>query len=486
MLKHFLQYLMFGLTMFAAAAPAVGAGSGDGGAGDGAADDGGSSSSAGADDAGLGDLGEAGSSGSGDEGDPDNLGEVDPELSDASQANDEQRAQQDKDKETADFKALVSRRLVALKKEAPELAGIFQKYPKVQEQIEASFRRDMAYRELYPTVAEARQMREQFPNGMADVEQLMTEVGEVEQLDKDFYGRDAQGNYAGHTKVIQNMYQMDRDAAVSLFRTLPKEWSRLDPQSYNEVMGSIVGATLAHAELPQWLAECVAGIDDPKNLPMIKRELQKMQQWSQGFMKRKTEPSEEERRIQSQRAELDRTTQQRKQEDQQRFHQTFVAESRKLQDSIVRKHPAVAQMLATKSLTEAKKAEIVGKIRTAIQGHLKTSRSFMSKLRPIHSAGKLKESLDLQRVAWSYPWVLNKFVRQVMAEETPNLVRQNPGARRAAAAAQRPPAGRSNSKEQPQRRTERTGPYQEGGMWFKKDGSRFTTAEILRGLHLKA
>lgn len=476
--------------MFAAAAPVVGAGggAGDGGAGDGGdlsgGDSGGDAGAAGGDES----LDES-AAGSGDAAGADEGEDLSLDEGDGADPEAAQRAQQDKDKDTADFKGLVSKRLVALKKEAPELAQVFQKYPKVQEQIEASFRRDMAYRELFPTVAEARQMREQFPGGLQDVEQLLTDVGEVEQLDKDFYSRDAQGNYAGHSKIIQNMFTDDREAAVSLFRTVPKEWARLDPESYNEVMGSIVGATFARAELPQWLNECIQGIDNAANIPMIKRELQKMLGWAQGFQKRKAEPSEEERRLQGQREQLNRESNERKQQDFTRFKQTFFTESEKLQRSIVQRHPSIAEMMKSKTLTDTKKKEIVGKIQTRIREHFKNSRAFMSKLRPAYNASNLEECLNIQKAQWSYPWVLNKFVRQVMAEETPNLVRSTPGARRAAAGAgQRPPASRGNADpgNKGSRSQQRTAPYKENGVWFSKEGRRLTTAEILRGAHLQS
>lgn len=465
--------------MFAAAA-GVGDLSG-GGAGDGgAADDGASGSDAGAGDAGLGDGGEDGSR-SADEGADDSLGELD---ADADEQGDQQRQQQDQDKESADFKGLVSKRLLALKKEAPELTAVFQKYPKVQEQVEAAFRRDMAYRELYPTVAEARQMREQFPNGMQDVEQLYTEIGEVEQLDKNFYGRDAQGNYNGHGTLIQNMFTEDRAAAVSLFKTLPKEWARLDPDSYNEVMGTIVGATLQRSEIPEWLTELRDAAKTAKQ-DGLAASLDKMLRWSQGFMKRKSEPSDDERNLQAQREQFRRETDERKNQDVNRFKTSFFSESKKQQQSVVRQHPAVAAMLRTKAIPEQKKAEIVSKIQTAILNHVKTSRSYMTKLRAAYNAGNLQDTLKVEKAQWSYPWVLNKFVREVMAVETPNLVGQNRERRRGAAAqSQRPPVNRGREKEQV--RNERTGPYREGNVWKKKDGSRFTTAEILRGLHLQS
>jgi hypothetical protein len=471
MLKYLLHYLLFGMTMFAAADVAVG-GDGDGAA---PADAGGSGGNAGAGDAGA-DLGGDDGSGPTVEGDIDGLGELDSEPAEG-----EQRQQQPEvDKETGDLKGLVSKRLLALKKEAPELTGIFQKYPKVQEQVEAAFRRDMAYRELYPTVAEARQMREQFPNGMADVEQLLTDVGEVEQLDQQFYQKDAQGNYTGHAAIVQNMFQDDREAAVSLFRTLPKEWARLDPDSYNEVMGQVVGATLQRAELPEWITELRDAAKTAKQ-DGLAASLDKMLRWASGFNKRKAEPSEDEQRLQGQREQFKRETDERKKQDFTRFSTNFFAESQKQQTAIVRKHPAVAEMLQTKALSEQKKNEIITKIQTRIREHVKTSRAYMTKLRAAYNSGNLQESLTLEKAQWSYPWVLNKFVRAVLAEETPTLVRQNRERTRGAAQQLRRPEQR----QQQQRREERTGPYQEGKVWHKKDGSRFTTAEILRGLHLQ-
>jgi hypothetical protein len=478
MFKHFLHYLMFAFTMFAAGAPAVG---GDGGGSDGAA---------GADgfaDSGAGDSGsEIQDDGGVDDGvlsetaDGDSAAEGEDQQDDA-----QQRQQQHEDKDTADFKGLVSKRLVALKKEAPELAAVFQKYPKVQEQVEAAFRRDMAYREVFSTPAEARQMREQFPNGMADVEQVFTELAEAEQLDKDLLTRDQNGEFPGHKTIISNIFQQDREAAVSLFKNLPKEWARLDPDSYNEVMGNIVGATLARNEVPQWLTELAAACDDPKNLPAIKADLAKLVRWANGYSKQKAAPTEEERRLQDQRTQFQRETQQREAQDRNNFGRTFHAESSKLQTSIIKNHPAIKDMLKVKNLSEQKKNDIVAKVQTQILQFLKTSRAWKAKINSAAQAKDLQKCLDLQKTQWSYPWILNKYVRQVLREETPNLVQRSRDAQRGSAA-QRPPARAGQPTDRTQRGTgkERTGPYQESGQWFKKDGSRFTISELLRGAHL--
>lgn len=471
MLKHFLAYFMFAFTMFAAGAPAVGgggAGDAGGGAGDAGAggDDGGEGSG---DDAG--DLGDDGGEGAGDD-----LGE---ELGEDGQPKQPER----KLDETGDFKGLVSKRILALSKESPKFAEAIKENPKLRDTIEASFRRDMAYRELYPTVAEAREMREQFPNGIADVQQLFSEVEELGQVDVNFTSRDPQGNYSGHTALIQDMFTQDRGAAVALLRTIPKEWARLDSESYNEVMGNIVGATLVRAEIPEWLTELRDAAKEAKQ-PALAQSLEKMLRWSQGYLKQKSAPSEEERRLEGQREQFRREQGERQQQDFTRFKTSFFQESEKLQQGIIRKHPAMAATLQQKSLSDQKKKEIVTKVQQRIREHLKSSPAFMKKLTPLYNSGKLKESLDLQQAQWSYPWMLNKFVRQVLAEETPGLVRQNrERVRGGQPQTQRQPV--KQGQQQGQDKTKRTAPYQEAGVWRKADGTRFTTAEILRGLHLK-
>src|SRR5215472_17135366 len=57
----------------------------------------------------------------------------------------EKEGQQPADKEepeVAEFKGTVSARLRGMVKSAPELAAIFKKYPKLQGEIEGTFRRD--------------------------------------------------------------------------------------------------------------------------------------------------------------------------------------------------------------------------------------------------------------------------------------------------------------------------------------------------------
>src|SRR3972149_2827806 len=141
MLNHWLHYLLFAFTMFAAGAPPLGdsggggsegAGAGEGAGGEGNVDLGDEGAGDGAGGEGNVDLGDEGAGEGGDD-----LEQFGEDLDAAEQQRQQQARKQGEDKETGDLKGLVSRRLMALKKEAPELTEIFKTHPKAEEQTEA-------------------------------------------------------------------------------------------------------------------------------------------------------------------------------------------------------------------------------------------------------------------------------------------------------------------------------------------------------------
>jgi hypothetical protein len=463
LLKLLFHYLMFGSTMFFAAGAVATGGT------DGAVDAGGHDSDAGAGDVGLSDGGEDGQR-SADEGGDDSLGETDDQPAQAATPKEEP--------EVSEFKGFASSRVRALTQQSPKLAEALKENPQIQQEIEARFRRDAAYREMFPTVAEARQMRERFPNGLADVQALEADVKEVEQLDQLFYTKDTEGNYAGHAQVLDNMFRDDREATLSFLRTVPKEWARLDRDSYNEVNGQIVGATLAGRGVFEFLNDQIETARAAKQ-DGIAGGLTKLLNVLEGYTKAKPLPSDAEQSLARDRQKFQRETAQRTQEEGNRFHQSFVSESKKLQLDIIGKHPAMARLAKVSTISETKRGEIAGKVRAEMEKFLSNSASFMRKLKPAHASRNLQETIDLQKAAWSQTWLLNAMVRKVLRVETPALVNQNRDSVR-----RRTPPTRTPAK--PGAQNTPKGPRKIGGEWFKGDGSKFTTAEVLAGKHLQA
>ncbi len=391
-------------------------------------------------------------------------------------AKSEDRQEYKEEPEVQEFKGSVSARLRNLAKQAPELGQIFQKYPKIQEQIEATFRREAALREVWPTVAEARQMRETFPNGLADVQQLHSELKEVEELDTNFANRDQDGNYPGHAKIIDNMFSDNREAAISLFRNMPKEWARLDRDSYNDVMGKVVGATISNARVFEDLADSLHSGDQKR----LEADVTKLFNWANGFLQDKPKPSEEQQALARERATFNKERDQRSQEEGNRFHSSFVTQAKKLQADIIRSHPAMKRFLDSKTVPDQKKGEILEQVRSAIEQKLSKSTSFMGKLKPAYEARNMEEITKLQRVAWSQQWLLNSQIRAVLNKETPQIVTNNREAVRRRAGA---PQAKDHATGE---RKAATGPVQVGGRWFRDGGKGqpFTTTEVLLGKHL--
>lgn len=380
--------------------------------------------------------------------------------------------------ELKEFRGSAAAKLGRLEKQAPELKAVFTKYPEIKEQIAAVLRREGALREVFPTVAEAHAMRNQFPNGLADVNVLLEDVKEVEQLDSLYDQRDQTGAYPGHVKLIDNFVGRDKDAAISLFKTLPKEWARIDRDSYNEVMGKVVGATLASRGIPQFLARLAkdARAADQED---IAGSIDELINWSNSYLGDKPKPSEEQQRLESDRKAFERTKTESSKTEMTRFHATFSNESRKLQQSVIKNHPAVKRLLAVTSVNDDKKSQIVEAIRKAGEQFLAKSPSFMRKLRPAYEQRNLQETIGLQKSAWMTPWLLNRIVRSVMNKEVPQLVSQNREAARGRTGtpARRATPGTPGDKKAP------TGPHKIGGRWYKGDGTPYTSQEVLKGMH---
>jgi hypothetical protein len=336
-------------------------------------------------------------------------------------------------------------------------------------------RRDAAYRDVFPTVAEAKAMRERFPNGLQDVQALEEDVKEIEGIDNLTYMKDQDGNYAGHSELINNIFTSDRNAAVALFKTLPKEWARLDRDSYNDVMGKIVGATLVGTGSWEQLIELrehVAATDGLKGLvPGLDKVLNRLAPFVE---ERRPDPGQEA--LNRDRQQLDRQRQADTQKTNEQFNRSFQTEGVKQQREIVSQHKVIQKLAAIKTITPQKRAEIVDKVCLKMQQFLKNSPAFMRKVTAAYQSRDLDGALKIQRATWTQEWLLNRMVRDVLKVETPQLINANRTTVQTRTG-QRPPvksATTDNGNKTP------TGPFKSNGQWFHKDGRRMTTVEAMR------
>jgi hypothetical protein len=376
--------------------------------------------------------------------------------------------------EVQDFRGHVSNRIRNLVKLSPELGKALTN-PKVRDAIEAPLRREAAYRDVFPTVAEAKAMRERFPNGLQDVQALEEDVKEIEGIDNLTYNRDQDGNYSGHSKLISNIFESDRDAAVSLFKTLPKEWARLDRDSYNDVMGKIVGATLTGTGSWEQLVELRDHAAATEGLKGIVPQLDKILNRLSPFVEERR-PDANEERLNQERQRFQRERDTTNQQDQRKFDTTFGQENVKLQREVVASHRLMQKLATVKSITPQKRSDIAEKVRVKMEQFLSHSPAFMRKLTAAYQSRNMEEAAKIQRQFWGQEWLLNRMIRDVLKVETPQLINANRTTVQNRTG-QRPPAKattQDNGDKTP------TGPFQVNNQWYHKDGRRMTTTEAMK------
>jgi hypothetical protein len=375
--------------------------------------------------------------------------------------------------EVQDFRGHVSNRIRNLVKLSPELGKALTN-PKVRDAIEAPLRREAAYRDVFPTVAEAKAMRERFPNGLQDVQALEEDVKEIEDIDNLTYNRDQDGNYSGHSKLIDNIFTSDRNAAVALFKTLPKEWARLDRDSYNDVMGKIVGATLIGTGSWEQLSELREHAAATKELNGIVPTLDKILNRLSPFVEeRRPDPGEE--KLNRERQQFDRQRADTQKIDQQQFDKTFGSENIKFQREVVGQHRLMQKLATVKSVTPQKRSEIAEKVRVKVEQFLTHSPAFMRKLKEAYGNRNMEEAQKVQRQFWGQEWLLNRMIRDVLKVETPQLINQNKTTVQNRTGVKTPVKTASdNGDKRP------TVPYKVDGQWYHANGNRMTTVESMK------
>jgi len=374
--------------------------------------------------------------------------------------------------ETAEFRGNATGRIRNLVKRSPELGPVLEKYPELKNHIEAAFRQNAGYRDAFPTLAEARAMRERFPNGLQDVQEMQNDLDEMSSIDDAFLTQDQDGRFPGHVDYINNIFNLNRNATLSMLDTAIKEWPRLDRNSYNTVMGKIVGATLVGTgmyEALMELRESANGNDATKGLVGT---LDKVLARMNGFIEER-QPTKEDQELARQRASFDREKSEYGKQDQANFDKSFGQSNMRLQREIIGNHKAIQRLAQVKSISEQKRADIIEKVRLGMEQFLRNSPSFMRKLTDAYNKRDMNEAVKVQKSYWEQEWLLNRTIRNVFRTEVPQLVRTNQETVQKR-------VGAPQQKTTPQANGKRTSPYKQGGQWHWPDGRTMTVEETMK------
>lgn len=379
------------------------------------------------------------------------------------QETEQSEEQQEKPDELAEFKGSAGARLRELCKAAPGLSGVLDKFPKVRDSIVASLKVQSALRDQNISFAELREYRERLPNGLQDLQTIEQELGELGRIDGAFYGK--RGG-----ELVSYMHQADPEAAIAMFRELPKQWARLDPESYRETFSNIIAATIRNDRILEPAYRAYQAAKAAGN-EQVAQDIAQLYNYLNSFGKQEDD-SPEMRRVREREQNASRKEQESATRQQEGFHANFLNESQRFQRQLVRNNPIFKKL--PQAIPEAKKARMIEEIRNKIVDHLGRSRSFMAQMEPAYRSMDMQKCLDVQRGSQGWqPWIVNMYVRRVLAEETPGIVEGNRAANatKRAAAARTGIANRAPSKP--------SAPAKPGDK--RKSANDFTIEQIMRG-----
>src|SRR5208282_5003451 len=155
-----------------------------------------------------------------------------------------------------------------------ELPGVG---PKLREICE----RETAYREVFPTVAEARAVRDVFPNPDA-ARAAATAQAELGRLDSLVESRDPRA----HAELLAGLQRIAPEAFRSLALTFGERLAALDPDAHRQVAAAMAAQALAGQRWPEHvslLARAAEQQDWPAVKFLVATLSSQMEQWSRGL-----------------------------------------------------------------------------------------------------------------------------------------------------------------------------------------------------------
>lgn len=386
--------------------------------------------------------------------------------------NEQQPVTQEKGEDLSEFGSMVSGRLREYTKKSPDLAAAMTKDPNLKNTLEGVFRRDAAYRELYPTVAEARQMREAFPNGMQDVQEMMATVQEIEQLDNRIADKGANGDYPAHRDVIRDIWSENRESAVALMRTALREWPREDSDSYNSILSGIIGATFQKEGIPGFVGNLKTLAAEIKN-PTLSGLIEQLDGWVGGFLtdpNRQQQTSPEAQRLKAEREQIARERAENDKTASTQFQQAMGQQTTTMERGVIEGHPLIKQL--AKTVAPEKRTRVVQEIQKRLHESIGKNPAFVRKFNAKYEARDAAGCIDLAKRMCSQPYVLNSIVRKVLMEEAGTLTQQI-----------RKPVPTTTTRTTSTAQTH-TRPYQQGNRWYYPSGKPMSFEEVLAGKHL--
>lgn len=261
--------------------------------------------------------------------------------------------------------------------EPAELKELFKANP----QLRTAYYAEKAYREVFPTVAEAREVKTLFPGGLEDAKAAATSREDLERFDNLFYSDNPQD----HAEFIRTLHEEDPGAFAHLARAFPDVLAEIDPRAYREdtsqrMEGVLRNLASAHSD-DQNLQNAIA---------VISHKLF-------GRTSPEQRPSPRDSALQ----QRERHVEQRERDWNQRQFSDFRERVDKAADTEADKliRSTLDGLLKESPASDKAKQRMTGEVEEQIRATLKADRGFLAQLRRAVRSGKMDEAHQQQLVA---------------------------------------------------------------------------------------
>lgn len=322
---------------------------------------------------------------------------------------------------------------IAIPKEFTQLLkdpAIAKKLEPVMPQIQAAFDQNKKFREIFPTVAEARAMRDVFPGGAEEAKAVAAKAVALDEADDQFTSGDPREQSA----LAAEWFEDSPEAFRSMFVESSKLLQARDPQAYQEITQSIL---TGHFQANRWdeQIEAMRVAIDANDLDRLKG----LSAWLVNEAEKKGIKFDRGGRIRPEDAALNRDRENLSRE-QAETHQERIAFFNERVNSTVEGEvksaiaKSIPSLLEKSAFSDKGRERISKDVYEAIDRRLKADKSTARAMRQIiRPNGKLDLSKDAQTQAANLVTgraraILTTVAKQIIQERTAEMISQNKNA----------------------------------------------------------
>ena len=253
--------------------------------------------------------------------------------------------------------------------------------PEIKPELQRLWDQHQAFREIFPTVAEARAVRELFPGGAADAKAVLSKAREMEQSDQLFFSRDP---YA-QRELAANMLAMDPQAFGAMLKVSSDLVREKQPELYQAFTSGLATQALAGEGFHEHLGMIAQALEN-NDLHSLQRLASQLVQWVSGnggsTGQRPPLAEAKTQREQMLERELNSLTLQQSATFSDSINRTVIpqidGEIHKLIEPVAKGLPAYAREGAVQSLAD--------QIHAGIQQRLKSDNYYYNQVIPLHTS----------------------------------------------------------------------------------------------------